>query len=172
MYSATVTVHLLVLVQVSVQQSGVIRIAHSSSLLSSSACRFLSLIEREWLQAGHPFRERCSHGPFRTQLLASTGGAMSALGRLKQAAFSFASATDPSGGSGLGLGFGGGGGGGGVSFSSANPDALSTPAASAGNTSAQLLAFQQQTLASRPARGLVAPTFVLFLDAVFELIPN
>ena len=135
----------------------------SSLLVSSVASRFLNLIEREWLQAGHPFRERCAHGPFRTQWLASAGGAMSALGRLKQAAISFASATDPSGGSGLGLGLGGG-----ISFSAANPDALATPAASAGNTSAQLLAFQQQTFSSRPARGLVAPTFVLFLDAVFE----
>ena len=123
--------------------------------------RFLNLIEREWLAAGHPFRERCAHGPFRTQLLASASGAMGALGRLKQAAFSFASATaDPSGSLGLGRI------GGAIGFSASNPDALSSPTASAGSTSAQLLALQQQTWASRPARGLVAPTFILFLDAV------
>lgn len=122
--------------------------------------RFLSLIEREWLQSGHPFRERCAYGPFRTQLLASASSAMSAFGRLKQAAFSFASATDPSGGLS-----------GAIGFSSANPDAVSSPTAAAGNTSAQLLALQQQTfVATRPARGLVAPTFILFLDTVYSIL--
>lgn len=33
-------------------------------LYCNCACRFEALVEREWLQAGHPFNERCAKSAF------------------------------------------------------------------------------------------------------------
>lgn len=40
-----------------------------AQIILDAECRtirgFLTLIDREWLQGGHPFTERTSHGPYR-----------------------------------------------------------------------------------------------------------
>ena len=131
--------------------------------------RFQALIEREWLQAGHPFFDRCAHGPFRTCALQPVAN-VSTFKKIQQGvvsaaytAYSMSAMNAAQEGSTV-VGAAG------VAGSSLVPGST-VPFAN------QLLELEAQTL---PCAGVgaqsganrahcVAPTFLLWLDAVWQL---